>query len=156
MREKWVIVSGAIPFSTWSQFQWIINQNGFQQWQSLTTNLVVVNGYKLDCIFFLYLLLTFMSNFVLIWCYLLFDSQTYFSIIIFYYKILEFKHLVDDIAIDLWSSLNFASMKHIRRKCNSTLNFSKFISNKKILSEVIVQSSLLLNLVLSAIMSWPL
>ena len=106
--------------------------------------------------FFLYLLLTCMSNFVLIWCYLLFDSQTYFSIIIFYYKILEFKHLVDDIAIDLWSSLNFASMKHIRRKCNSTLNFSKFISNKKILSEVIVQSSLLLNLVLSAIMSWPL
>ena len=156
MREKWVIVSGAIPFSTLSQFQWIINQNGFQQWQSLTTNLVGVNGYKLDCIFFLYLLLTGMSNFMLIWCYLLFDSQTYFSIIIFYYKILEFKHLVDDVAIDLWSSLNFASMKHIRRKCNSTLNFSKFISNKKILSEVIVQSSLLLNLVLSAIMSWPL
>jgi len=83
-----------------------------------------------------------MSNFVLIGCYLLFDSQTYFSFIIFYYKNLEFKHLNNDIAIDFLSSLNFASMKHIRRKCNSTLNFSKFISNKKIFSEVVVQPSL--------------
>ena len=83
-----------------------------------------------------------MLNFVLIGCYLLFDSQTYFLFIIFYYKNLEFKHLDNDITINLWSSLNFVSMKHIRRKCNSMLNFSKFISNKKILSEVVIQPSL--------------
>ena len=90
----------------------------------------------------IFMLLTYMSNFVLIGCYLLFDSQTYFLFIIFYYKNLEFKHLDNDITINLWSSLNFASMKHIRRKCNSMLNFSKFISNKKILSEVVIQPSL--------------
>ena len=44
-----------------------------------------------------------MSNFVLIGYYLLFDLFTYFLCIILDYKILKFKHLIDDIiiAIDL-------------------------------------------------------
>ena len=44
----------------------------------------------------------------------------------------KFKHLVDDIAINCLSSLNFASMGYIIRTCNQTIRFSKFISNKKI------------------------
>jgi len=44
----------------------------------------------------------------------------------------KFKHLVNDIAINCLSSLNFASMGYIKRTCNQTIRFSKFISNKKI------------------------
>ena len=39
--------------------------------------------------------------------------------------------MIDDIAIDLWSSWNFASMKNIRKKCNPIVDLSKFTSNKK-------------------------
>ena len=44
----------------------------------------------------------------------------------------KFKHLVDDIAINCLSSLNFASMGYIIRTYNQMVKFSKFISNKKI------------------------
>ena len=33
--------------------------------------------------------------------------------ILIWYTLFEFKQLIDDMAIDLWSSLNFASMKNI-------------------------------------------
>ena len=39
--------------------------------------------------------------------------------------------MIDDISIDLWSSKNFVSIKNIRIKCNSTVDLSKLIFNKK-------------------------
>ena len=51
---------------------------------------------------------------------------------------MKFKHLIDNIAINLWSSKNFASMENIRIKYNPMVDLSKFTFNKKILSEVIV------------------
>ena len=38
--------------------------------------------------------------------------------------------MIDNIAIDLWSSWNFASMEDIRKKCNSMIELSKFTFNK--------------------------
>ena len=47
--------------------------------------------------------------------------------------------MIDDIAIDFLSSGNFANIEDIRKKkCNSTVDLSKFTSNKKILCEVVV------------------
>ena len=43
----------------------------------------------------------------------------------------KFKHLIDDLAINIWFSWSFVSMKYIRRKCNLIMNFSKFTFNKK-------------------------
>ena len=37
---------------------------------------------------------------------------------------------------DLWSSWNFISIEDIRKKCGAVVDFSKFISIKKILSVV--------------------
>ena len=51
---------------------------------------------------------------------------------------MQFKQLIDDIVIDLWSFGNFAYMEDIRNKCNLMVDLSKFKSNKKILSEVVV------------------
>ena len=48
--------------------------------------------------------------------------------------------MIDDITIDLQFFGNFASIENIRRKCNPKVDFSKFISNKKILIEVIALS----------------
>ena len=45
---------------------------------------------------------------------------------------LKFKHLIDDVAINLWYSWNFASIENIIRKFNLTVDLSKFTSNKKI------------------------
>ena len=45
--------------------------------------------------------------------------------------------MIDDIAIDLWYSENFASIEDIWKKCNPIVNLSKFIFNKKILSKVV-------------------
>ena len=44
-----------------------------------------------------------------------------------YFKLrkLEFKQLIDDIAINLLSFRNFASMKDIKRKCNSICELVK-------------------------------
>ena len=50
---------------------------------------------------------------------------------------MQFKQLIDDIVIDLQYFGNFASIENIRRKCNPKVDFSKFISNKKILIEVV-------------------
>ena len=47
---------------------------------------------------------------------------------------MKFKHLIDDIAVYIWFSRNFASMEDIRRKCNPIKNLS---SNKKILNGVV-------------------
>ena len=44
--------------------------------------------------------------------------------------------MIDNIAIDIWSLGNFASMDNIRRKCNLMADLSKFTSNKKILNKV--------------------
>ena len=51
---------------------------------------------------------------------------------------MQFKQFIDDIAIDNKFSRNFARMENIRRKCNPMVNLSKFTSNKKILSKVVV------------------
>ena len=48
--------------------------------------------------------------------------------------------MIDDITIDLQFFGNFANIEDIRRKCNPNVDFSKFISNKKILIEVIALS----------------
>ena len=44
----------------------------------------------------------------------------------------NFKHLIDDIIIDLWSFTDFANMEDIRRKWSPMVNLSKFTFNKKI------------------------
>ena len=74
---------------------------------------------------------------MLIGCISLFDLKTYFLYIILYYKNLKLKYLIDNIAIDLWSSRNFATMEDVKRKYNQMVGLLKFISNKKILSEVV-------------------
>ena len=51
------------------------------------------------------------------------------------YKNLQFKQFINDIAINLQFSRNFASMEYIRRRCNLMVDFSKFTFNKKILSK---------------------
>ena len=44
----------------------------------------------------------------------------------------KFEHFIDDIAINLWSSWNFASMEDTRKKNgNPIVDLSKFTSNKK-------------------------
>ena len=75
--------------------------------------------------------LAHMSIFVQIRCYLLFDQLTYALCIILDYENLKFKHLIDDIAIDIWSSWNFASLEDNIRTFNSTITFLKFISKKR-------------------------
>ena len=45
--------------------------------------------------------------------------------------------MIDDIAIDLWSSGNFTNMEDIIIKYNSIVDLSKFTFNKKILSRVV-------------------
>ena len=44
---------------------------------------------------------------------------------------LKFKHFLNEVVINLKSFRNFANMKGVRRKCNLTVNFLKFKSNKK-------------------------
>ena len=86
-----------------------------------------------------FMLLIHESNFVSIGYYLLYDLQAYILCIILDYKKSKFKHLIDDITIKILFSWNFASMKDIRKKkCNPMVDLSKFISNKKILSVVVV------------------
>ena len=53
-------------------------------------------------------------------------------------KNLEFKQFNDYIAIDIYFFINFASKEDIRRKCNPMVDLSKFTSNKKILSNVVI------------------
>ena len=48
---------------------------------------------------------------------------------------MKFKHLIDNITIDLWFSWNFSCMEDIIRTCNPIIRFSKFTSNKKIEEE---------------------
>ena len=50
----------------------------------------------------IYMFLTFISNFVLIKYYLLCNPKTYFLYIILYYKNLKFKHLIDELIIDIF------------------------------------------------------
>ena len=52
----------------------------------------------------------------------------------FRFNNLKFKHSIDDITIDLYSSRNFTNIEDIIRKCNLMVNLSKFTSNKKLLS----------------------
>ena len=53
------------------------------------------------------------------------------------YKNLQFKQFIDDITIDFYFSKNFTSMKDIRKRY-PMVDLSKFTSNKKILSNVVV------------------
>ena len=46
--------------------------------------------------------------------------------------------MIDNIVTNFWSYRNFASMKNIIKKCNLIVNFSKFTSNKKMLSGVVI------------------
>ena len=61
----------------------------------------------------------------------------FFLSIILYYKNSKFKYLIDDIANDLWPSLNFASIEDIRKNFNPIMDLSKFTFNEKILSGVV-------------------
>ena len=54
------------------------------------------------------------------------------------YKTLQLKQFIDDIAIVFYFSRNVASMENIRRRYNSMMDLSKFTSNKKILSKVVI------------------
>ena len=63
-----------------------------------------------------FMFLTHISNFMLIRCYLLFDSYTYFLYIILDHKNLKFKYLINDITSNLWSFGNFAKIDNIRKK----------------------------------------
>ena len=54
------------------------------------------------------------------------------------FKPQKLKQFIDGIAIDLWFSRNFVRMKDIRRRYNPMVKFSKFTSNKKILSNIVV------------------
>ena len=47
------------------------------------------------------------------------------------YKNSKFKDLIDDIIIDIWYFWIFVSTEYIRKKCNSMVDLSKFISNKR-------------------------
>lgn len=51
---------------------------------------------------------------------------------------MKFKHLINNKAIDFLSFEKFVSMKEIKGKCYSMINFPKLISYKKILSGVVV------------------
>ena len=74
------------------------------------------------------------------WMLFTIRSINLFLGIILYYKNLKFKHLVDNIVIDLRFSRNFTSMEVIRRECYLIVDLLKFSSNKKILSGVVVLS----------------
>ena len=77
-------------------------------------------------------------NFVSIGYYLLYDLEVYILCIILNYKNLQFKKFIDDIAINLYFSWNFASMENIKRIYNLIVDLSKFTSNKNILSKFVV------------------
>ena len=51
---------------------------------------------------------------------------------------MKFKHLIDKITINFWSFGKFASIEDIRRKYNLIMDLLKLISNKNILSKVII------------------
>ena len=48
---------------------------------------------------------------------------------------MKFKHVIVDIAINLWYSWNFVRMEDIKRICNQIVRVSKYTSNKKIYEE---------------------
>ena len=52
-------------------------------------------------------------------------SINLFLCIILNCKILKFKHLIDDITIDIWFCESFVGIKYIRRKCNLDHGFVK-------------------------------
>ena len=54
------------------------------------------------------------------------------------FKSQKLKQFIDGIAIDLWFSRNFVRMEDIRRRYNPMVKFSKFTSNKKILSNIVI------------------
>ena len=85
--------------------------------------------------FFMFLI--HILNFVSIGYYLLYDLEVYILCIILNYKNLQFKKFIDDIAINLYFSWNFASMEDIKRRYNLIVDLSKFTSNKKILSKFV-------------------
>ena len=53
---------------------------------------------------------------------------------------MQFKQFVDGITIDIKFFRNFTSIEDIKRRCNPIVDLSKFTSNKKILSNVVVLS----------------
>ena len=71
-------------------------------------------------------------KFHLNWMLFTIRSIKLFLCIILDHKNLKFKHLIDDIAINIWYSWNFASMEDIIRTYNPTIRFSKFTPNKNI------------------------
>ena len=68
------------------------------------------------------------------------QSIKLFLHIILYYKNLKCKYFIDNITINLWFFGNFASKEDMKRKCNPMMDLLKFLSNKKILSGVVVIS----------------
>ena len=56
----------------------------------------------------------------------------------FKYKNLQYKHLLMTWLLIFNFFRNFVNMENIRRRYDPTVNLSKFTSNKKILSKVVV------------------
>ena len=86
-------------------------------------NLIVV----LHVLYVLNIYVKFHSNRILFTI----QSIKLFKCIILDKKNLKFKHLIDDIAMDLLSFWNFSSTKDIIRIWNPTVKFSKFTFNEK-------------------------
>ena len=91
-------------------------------------NLIVV----LHVLYVLNIYVKFHSNRILFTI----QSIKLFKYIILDKKNLKFKHLIDDIAMDLLSSWNFSSTKDIIRIWNPTVKFSKFTFNEKNIKRV--------------------
>ena len=75
------------------------------------------------------MLLTCVSNFIQIGCYLLFDQLTYFLYTTLNYKNLKLQYLFDNIVIDFLFSWNFISIKDIIKIRNLTIKILKFTLN---------------------------
>ena len=74
-----------------------------------------------------FMLLIYISNFMSIRYYLLYDLSAYILYIILNYKSVQFEQFIDNITIDFLLSRNFASTEVIRKRCNSTVNLSPLI-----------------------------
>ena len=88
-------------------------------------NLTIVS-----CMFFIFLIVN--------WILFTIQLVNFFLYIILDYKNLKFKHLIDNISIHFLSFWEFCKYERLKKIYNLTVNLSKFTSNKKILSEIVV------------------
>ena len=69
---------------------------------------------------------------------ILFSIQFVYSSFMYNFKLkkIEFKNLIDDVTIYLWSFWNLVLMEYIRRQCNLMIKFSKSKYSKKSLNSI--------------------